>query len=176
LSVIDAEQPAPRALGPQFATWVRVLCAAVLTGALAGALWLWWAQPATWAVTQESITLDEGGSRSQFAVVVNFIAIGCVVSLLWGALVARKEPAWGWVVVPVTVAATLVAAVVAWRIGVDFGPGSVESQLPAKPGSTVTSPLKVDSVAPFLAWPIAGLVAVVATVALSGRRERTSPE
>lgn len=154
----------------------RLVCAAVVSGVGAGAVWLWWAEPASWSVTPEAISLDEGGSQSQFAVIVTFIAIGCVVSLVWGALIARRAEAWGWLVVPATVGVTVVAAVVAWRVGVDFGPSSLESQLPAEAGDSVTSPLTVDSVVPFLVWPIAGLVAVVTVIALAARREKTSPE
>jgi len=141
----------------------------LLLGVVAGLVWLWLAHPAEWEARNGGIVLTEAASRGQFSVVVVFVIVGVVASVLSGWLVARFLPGLGWLLTPVVVALTAVASVVAWRVGVELGPPSPASVPGTTVGDRLPSELAVDGVAPFLVWPIFGLVGVIGATWAAGR-------
>lgn len=146
----------------------------LLLGIASGLVWLWLAHPAEWEVRPTGLVLTEGASRDQFSVVVVFAIIGAVVSVVWASVATLVLEDIGWVVTPVVVVVSVLAAVVAWRVGVELGPPSPVSVTGVTVGDTVPSRLDVDGVAPFLVWPIFAVVGVV--LGTLGRRDRTLAE
>jgi hypothetical protein len=142
----------------------------LLLGVVAGLVWLWVADPADWEARSTGIVLTEGAARDQFSVVVAFAMIGAVVSLGWAWISAVVLEDIGWLITPVVVVASVLAGVIAWRVGVELGPPSPAGVTGVEVGDTIPSRLAVDGVAPFLVWPIFGLIGVV--VGLTGRGER----
>lgn len=136
----------------------------LLLGIAAGFVWLGLAHPSEWEAVQNGIVLNEAAAKGQFSVVVVFVLIGAGTSLVWGAVAAWVLDDLGWVVTPVVIALTLLAAVIAWRIGVELGPPDPVTVTGLSIGDRVPSELKVDGLAPFLVWPIFGLVGVVGTM------------
>jgi hypothetical protein len=133
----------------------------LLLGIVAGLVWVQLARPAEWEVRDNGIVLTEMASRGQFSVIVVFVAIGIVTSLLWSVVAARALPDLGWLLVPLVVVLTALAAVIAWRVGVELGPPPPASVAGLAVGDRVPAQLSVDGIAPFLVWPIFGLVGVI---------------
>jgi hypothetical protein len=77
----------------------------------------------------------------------------------------------GWLVIPLILVLTLLAAVIAWRIGVALGPPSPASVAGVSVGDRLPSKLGIDGLTPFLVWPIFGLVGVVGAT-WTGARSR----
>lgn len=176
--------PAPATTEPQHETppvsgrrLAVAAVVAVLAGVAAGLVWLRLAHPARWEGRDGGLVLTEAASRGQFSVVVVFVLIGVIVSVVGGWLVVRLVPDLGWLAVPVVVALTVLAAVVAWRVGVMLGPPDPSTVAGVKNGDRVPSELAVNGVAPFLVWPIFGLAGVIAGTWADGRRitERSAP-
>jgi hypothetical protein len=133
----------------------------LLLGIVAGLVWVQLARPARWEVRDNGIVLTEMASRGQFSVIVVFAAIGLVTSLLWSVVAARALPDLGWFLVPMVVVLTALAAVIAWRVGVELGPPPPASAGGLAVGDRVPAQLSVDGLAPFLVWPIFGLVGLI---------------
>lgn len=133
----------------------------LLLGVAAGVVWQWLAKPAEWEVRSDgSIVLTEIAARDQFGVIVVFVLAGIVASLIWGFATTVALRDLGWRLTPFVIIATIAAAVIAWQVGMALGPvGPKEAVNPAV-GDLLPSKLKIDSVAPFLAWPIFGVIGV----------------
>jgi hypothetical protein len=137
-------------------------------GAVAGYAWAQLAHPAEWEVrTGGSIVLTEAAARDQFTVIMVFIGIGAVGSLVWAWLASLALRDLGWWLTPVVIVATAAGAVVAWRLGISVGPDGPAAAVRPAVGDKLPSKLAVDGVAPFLAWPIGGLLGVVCGTWLS---------
>lgn len=144
--------------------------ATLLGGVAAGLVWLWLAHPARWEVRDGGIVLTEAASRGQFQVVVVFVLVGAVGSLVAGWGIVRLLPDAGWLLTPVAVLVTSLAALIAWRVGVELGPPSPATVRGVQAGETLPSRLAVDSVAAFLVWPIFGLLGVIGATWSADRR------
>lgn len=155
---------------------VAVLVAGVV-GVAAGLVWVWLAQPAQWEAREGRLVLTEAAARGQFSVVVVFVLIGVIASVVGGWLVVRLVPDLGWFAVPVVLVLSSLAALVAWRVGVALGPPDPGSVAGVTDGDRVPSRLMIDSVAPFVVWPIFGLAGVIGATWSDGRRisERSGP-
>lgn len=140
---------------------IVTVVAMLLLGVVGGLVWLWFAEPAEWEVRPQGIVLTEAASRGQFSVIVTFVTVGVVASIVWGLAAATQLRELGWLVTPVVIVATLVAAVIAWRIGVTLGPPEPASVTGAAQGEKLPAELAVDGIAPFLAWPIFGLLGML---------------
>jgi len=140
---------------------VTASLAMLLVGIAAGLLWIRLADPARWEVRDGGIVLTEAAARGQFSVVVVFVLIGLIASLIWGWVATWTLADLGWLLVPFVLVVTSVAAVVAWRVGVELGPPPPATVTGMSVGDRIPSQLAVDGLAAFLVWPIAGLVGVV---------------
>lgn len=151
----------------------------LLLGVVAALVWKAVAEPSAYVVTERGAVLTEQAIRGQFQVVAVFMLVGAVVSLVWGAVVAVAMRRLGWTLVPWFVVATLAAGVVAWRLGTWWGPSdpTASSVKGLAVGDEVPSALQVDSWTPFLAWPVAALLALFVVTYLIGLRSAArSPE
>ncbi|MCO7239314.1 hypothetical protein [Aeromicrobium sp. CnD17-E] len=150
----------------------------VLAGG-AAALWVALASPPQWEVTQQGVVLTEEASGAQVGVELLFVALGAAVGALWGLVAGFVLRRLGWVVVPLTVAATLAASVLTWRLGVELGPEGPLASRDLPIGTRIPAQLAVDSPASFVVWAIAGLVGVFVVTWAAGRRpdvsERSAP-
>lgn len=130
-------------------------------GVVGGLLWWWLAEPAEWEVTEQGIILTEDAARGQFAVVVTFVAVGAVLSLIWGWAAGRSLRELGWVLVPVLAVVAGAAAVIAWQVGLLLGPPDPRDVADPSLGDRLPSQLEVDAVAAFLVWPMFALLGLL---------------
>jgi hypothetical protein len=133
----------------------------LVLGVAAGLVWLWLAAPAEWEARDTGLVLTEAASKGQFSVIVTFVLIGAVASLMAGWAVGWRAHDLGWVLTPLVVVGTVAAAVVAWRVGVLLGPPDPTTATGVTVGDRVPAELEVDGIAPFLVWPIFGLLGLI---------------
>jgi hypothetical protein len=150
---------------------VIVVLGTLLTGVVGGLVWLWLARPAEWEGRNGGLVLTEAAARGQFAVVVVFVLVGVVASVVSGWATVRLLPGIGWLAVPLVVVLSTLAAIVAWRVGVELGPPDPSTVAGVADGDRVPARLAVDDVAPFLVWPIFGLAGVIGATWSDGRRD-----
>lgn len=148
--------------------------AMLLLGIAAGFVWLWLANPAEWEARAEGIVLTEAAAKGEFSVIVVFVLIGAVTSWLWAWATTVVLGDIGWVITPIVVVLSVLAAVIAWRVGVELGPPDPASVPGVEVGDTIPAQLAVDGVAPFLVWPIFALVGVV--LGTLGQRDRAADD
>jgi Na+/H+-dicarboxylate symporter len=142
--------------------------AMLLLGVATGAVWQWQANPAEWEVRADgSIVLTEIAARDQFGVIVVFVIVGAIVSLIWGFATTFALRDLGWRLTPIVILTTLVAAVIAWQVGVALGPEGPQAAVDPNVGDLLPSKLKIDSIPPFLAWPLFGMLGVVLSTWMS---------
>ena len=147
---------------------IALFAAMLVIGVLAGYVWAQLAHPAEWEVrTGGSIVLTEAAARDQFSVIAVFMAVGAIGSLAWAWLTTLVVRDLGWWLTPVVIVATAAAAVIAWRLGIMVGPDGPLAAVKPAVGTKLPSKLAVDGVAPFLVWPISGLLGVVGATWLS---------
>ncbi len=158
---------------------VALVVVLLVLAAGAAVLWVALASPPQWQVTQQGVVLTEEASGAQVGVELLFVALGAAVAVLWGLVAGFVLRRLGWVVVPLTVAATLAASVLTWRLGVLLGPDGPEAVRSPQLGDSISARLAVDSPASFVVWAIAGLVGVLVVTWAAGRRpdvsERSAP-
>lgn len=147
--------------------------AMLLLGVAAGFVWERLASPALWEVSERGLVMDEAASKGQFSVIVVFVATGAVASLVWGGFAAWALRDIGWIVTPFIIVVTLVASVIAWRLGVLLGPPDPSSVKGVPVGGHVPARLGVDGVSAFLVWPISGLTGFIGAMLLSNRLDES---
>ena len=143
----------------------------LVLGLAAGVVWQQLASPAEWEVRETGIVLTEAASTGSFSVIVMFVASGAVAALLLGCILAVTLRDLGWVTTPVVILMTLVAGAVAWRVGVLLGPPDPTTVRGLTVGDRVPSELAIDSVWPFLVWPIFGLVGLIGATLIGATRD-----
>lgn len=142
--------------------------AMLLLGVAAGVVWQWQANPAEWEVRSDgSIVLTEIAARDQFGVIVVFVIAGAIVSLIWGFATTYALRDLGWRLTPFVIVTTLAAAVIAWQLGVALGPEGPRAAVDPSVGDLLPSKLEIDSIPPFLAWPLFGMLGVVLSTWMS---------
>lgn len=154
--------------------WLVLISAAVL-GVAGGLAWWQLAEPGQWQMRDVGIALTEEASRGQFQVVVVFTLVGVIAALAWAVVLSLLAREAGWPLVVLLIIGAVLASLVAWQVGSTLGPPPPETVAGLEDGDTVPDELMVDSVAPFLAWPIAALVGVL-LVSWGRGRERSPYE
>ena len=152
---------------PVMKLWVSVV-AMLLLGVAVGLVWQWQAEPAEWLVRSDgSIVLTEVAARDQFGVIVVFVIAGAIASLIWGFATTLALRELGWRLTPFVILTTVVAAVVAWQVGMALGPEGPQAAVDPSVGDLLPSKLEIDSIPPFLAWPLFGMLGVVLSTWMS---------
>lgn len=159
---------------PSLGTFLKATAAILLLGIIAGLLWLWLANPAAFKVTDQGAILDEQASKGRFGVIVTFVLIGVVIAFLWGFFAGRVLHDRGWVMVPVFALLAIAAGLIAWKVGAILGPPDPATVKGAKLGDLIPQQLTIDTVAPFLVWPIFALIGQFLAVYLSSDRGHES--
>lgn len=134
----------------------------VLLGLLVGWLWSVLAHPPEFTVVRGNGVMDEVQAAHQFQMTVTFTWLSASAALIWGAVCSVRFSVTGWPQVVTTVAASTVAGVIAWRLGVLLGPPSPEGAIrSASVGDKIPTRLILDSHGILLVWPVVALVAFV---------------
>lgn len=137
-------------------------------GTASGFGWLLLANPAQWEVTSDGTVLTEEGAKGRFGVIVTYVVIGIVVAFVWGLVAGLKLRDIGWPLVPVFAFAAILAGVLAWRIGVAFGPPDPATVTGTAVGDKIPQRLAIDAFTPFLVWPIFALAGLFVAVYSTG--------
>ena len=143
----------------------------LVLGVVGGLVWLWLAEPAEWEVTASGIILTEEAARGQFGVLVMFVSVGAVVCFCWGLVAGHVLRELGWVLVPVFAVVAELAALIAWRVGVELGPTHPRDVADPSLGDRLPAPLEIDAVAPFLVWPMFALAGLLLAAWLDRRED-----
>lgn len=146
-------------------------------GALAGVVW--WALvdlPAYVVGTDGGAGISERGLSEFFAGDAWFCAIGLVVGVALGLVGWRQFRELGWVLVPLVVGASVLAALVCWFVGHQLGPTSFVQRLAAaKPGEAVPIELTLRAPASVLTWPFLAIIPVLLGSSLGEDDEEPKP-
>ncbi|HPU12730.1 MAG TPA: hypothetical protein PLQ19_02950 [Aeromicrobium sp.] len=134
-----------------------LLCFAA-AGVPAAVVWAWLAEPSLWVVSDGKLFLTEANAGGQFEVVVAFAAIGVVLSFVFGIITERLARPNQWQTVLALALVALAAAFICWQLGILLGPPAPSEVPGLESGDKVPAQLKVDAVAPFLAWPLGAVL------------------
>lgn len=140
---------------------VLLAVSSVVLGIVGGVVWSQLADPGRWEVRETGIVLTEEASRGQFSVIVVFTLVGAIAALVWAAVTTALSRSGGWPLVLLVVVGSAVAGLVAWQVGMVLGPPPPQTVSGLMLGDRVPDQLRVDGIAPFLVWPISGLVGVL---------------
>lgn len=155
-------------------SFVRWWAVALLLGLAAGLLWWAITDTATFTITKDGIDIRDDETRRQFGVIVNFVAIGAGLCLLFGFAVALFSDV-SWPAVPIVAVMSGAAAVVASLVGRILGPDKPTGRAPV--GVRLEDVLAVDAIAPFFAWAAFGVAGLLLGMWLfeHGPRESEAP-
>ena len=156
----------PRVPGPRRVV-VECLLAALVFGLLAGVAWYLLVPDVTVSVGDDGEPrLGTAAASGVFAYDAWFMVVGSISGLLLGAVLFTRHRRESVVAAVAVAVSGLVGSLVAWRVGVLLGPEPVEARATALDnGGTLTLDVGLEAYGVLLAWPIAGLVAVLAVSA-----------
>lgn len=154
---------------------LRVLGLALL-GLPAAAVWVWWAEPATWLVTGDgSLVMSETQAAWQFDAIGTFVVVGAGVGVLIGVLIGFLDRPFSWRSVVAGGLSSLAAALVCWIVGRTWGPDPSGAST-AEDGDLVPAELVVDSPIAFLVWPLCTLLVTTVVAQLIDDEPRVDAE
>jgi hypothetical protein len=161
----------------QIARAIVVTCVAfVVAGVLAAWLWAQWADPPTYQVLKASAIMGEEEAGRQFGVDVTYALIGLGFAVPLGFLAGWRWHRVGWPLVVGTAAASGLAAVVAWLLGVAWGPSDpANAWRSAQVGDQLPEQLAMHAKGLLLVWPIGGLAGLILAVLIFSRPSRPRP-
>src|SRR5690606_17744837 len=131
-----------------------------LLGLPAGLVWLLWAEPAQWLMTERGLVMTESLAVGQFDVVAKFTIIGVVVGFMIGATVSTLARSHGWWRVQIVMFSSLLAAALSGLVVRLFGPQDEHGVADIPLGELVPTQFPVDAWPAFLAWPLAAVFVV----------------
>ncbi|MEU0277335.1 DUF2567 domain-containing protein [Streptomyces sp. NPDC006195] len=163
--------------GPDMKTEVRqavvVMVAVAVLGLALGLLWLWLA-PRTPLISDETaVFLKDTEGEEAIAADGTFLLLALAFGAVSAVLVFLFRRRGGIALVAGLALGGLLGAVVAWRVGVWFGPEAdvVAHARAVGQGVTFAAPLQLNAKGALLAWPIAAMVVHLALTALFGPRD-----
>lgn len=146
---------------------LSVLLTTVLTGIAGAVVWSQLAEPARWTVADGGLQMGQEAVTAQFGVSLAFAAVGLGGGLLLGFLLGVLARPVGWPLVIIAAGAGAVATLIAWQLGMMWGPPDPSSVSGVTTGDTVPDELAVTIPAAFLAWSIAAIAGLLPGVALN---------
>ncbi len=170
----------PQRVGPSSRLVARLVAFALAcsgAGALAGVLWWWVVDLATYTLAASGrATTTERGLTRFFAGDAWFCVIGIMLGVGFGLLGWRLFRAAGWVLVPVVTLGALGAALACWAVGFQLGPGDFVARLAAAaPGDVVPIELTLRAWVSLMTWPFAAVVPVLLGASLGRDDEEPRP-
>lgn len=156
---------------------VVVTCLAYAAlGLLAAWLWVQLADPPAFHVFPDTVLMDEEEAGRQFGVDVTYAAIAGALAAPLGFVTGWRWHRVGWPQVVAVAVGASIAAVVAWRLGIVWGPDNPEEMLSlAQVGDDIPEKLDVHADGFLLAWPVAGLIGLIVAVLLFSRPSSPMP-
>jgi hypothetical protein len=150
-----------------------VLLACVVAGAVVGVVWEMLTPLPQFQVVGDRIRLPEAEDESAVAADGWFAVCAAVAGVVAAvAAFVRVREARLTVLAGLTLG-SLLAAVIAWRVGVAVGPGSVRAEAAGlSDGETFSGPLELSALGVLFIWPLA---AVITYFALAAGIDRSQP-
>lgn len=157
---------------------LSVLLTTVLTGIAGAVVWAQLAEPARWTVAGRGLQMGQEAVAAQFGVSLAFAVVGVGGGLLLGFLLGVLARPVGWPLVIIAAGAGAVATLIAWQLGMMWGPPDPSTVDGVTAGDTIPDELAVTFPAAFLAWSIAAIAGLLPGVALnpSARAEARAEE
>ena len=158
-----AERHGPRRPTPEQQRLLVQLLGALGVGIAAGVLWYLVADPPAYLVGDSgNATMGERDLAAVFTVDYWFAVIGALFGLLQGIWAWRWFGYRGWVVVPVVLACSCVAALVAWGVGEGLGPHGFDQRMAqARPGDRVVTDFRLQAHSALAMWPLGAILPVM---------------
>lgn len=152
---------------------VAYLAAATGAGALCGVLWWRVVDLPGYTVGPDgSASTGQRGLTQYVSADAWFTLIGLVAGAAVGWLAWRVFRTVGWPVVLLALVAALAAALSAWAVGHQLGPGPFAVRLgQAQPGEVVPVELTVRARAALLVWPFAAVLPILLASSLGNDDE-----
>lgn len=157
-----------RSLPPVVRVALGHLVLALIIGLLTGVLW-------NRIVSLPRYVLGDNGVASMterdlahfFTTDFWYSVIGLVVGVGLGVWTWWRSGRRGWVVVPLAVVASLVAALVCWWVGVAMDPANFDERLSAaSPGQSVPVDFTLEAVSAVALWPLGAVIPLMLASAL----------
>ncbi len=146
---------------------LSVLLTTVLTGVAGAVVWAQLAEPARWTAAGGGLQMGQEAVTAQFAVSLAFAVVGLGGGLLLGFLLGVLARPVGWPLVIIAAGAGAVATLIAWQLGMVWGPPDPSTVTGLATGDTVPDELAVTIPAAYLAWSIATIAGLLPGVALN---------
>ena len=146
---------------------LSVLLTTVLTGVAGAVIWVQVAEPARWTVADGGLQMGQEAVSAEFGVSLAFAVVGLGGGLLLGFLLGVLARPVGWPLVIVAAGAGAVATLVAWQLGMIWGPPDPSTVSGVTTGETVPDELAVTVPAAFLTWSIAAIAGLLPGLALN---------
>ncbi|MFI6940992.1 hypothetical protein ACIBI4_17090 [Streptomyces sp. NPDC050418] len=175
---VPPQGPAPAAdAGPGMAAELRdavlIVVGLALCGVILGVLWAWLAPHVPLVSDGKAVFLDDTEGEQAIGAEGTFILLALACGAVTGALVFLLRRHGGIPLVVALAVGGVLASVVAWRLGLVFGPGDdvVARAKEAGKGVPFDAPLELNAKGALIAWPIAALAVHLALTALFGPRD-----
>jgi len=162
--VVIEESPAQTLLPMAVGRAVLVcLGAIVVAGVLGGSFWHFLASPPAYIIGDDrGATITERGLSQVFAMDIWYVIISLVLAVALGVACWWLFRRLGWMGVLLTLAASLLAAVVCWQFGYLLGPNGFADRISqASPGDRVPMDLNLHTPLLVLVWPFAAGVPIL---------------
>lgn len=166
--------------GPPVRIVVRAVVVTCLAYAAAGVLaaWLWvqLADPPAFHVFPDAVLMDEEEAGRQFGVDLMYAGIAGALAVPLGFVTGWRWHRIGWPQVIAVAGGASIAAAIAWRLGIVWGPDDPEEMVPlAQVGDEIPERLDVHADGLLFTWPVAALIGLIAAVLLFSRPSRPLP-
>ncbi|MGK5640061.1 ABC transporter permease [Streptomyces sp. URMC 126] len=150
-----------------------VAAAVTVSGALFGLLWVWLAPHVPLISDGRAVFLKNSEGEQAIGADGTFALLGLGFGVVAAALVFLFRRAGGIAVVAALAAGSLLASVLAWRLGVWLGPSSDVAAHARAVGKGVVfdAPLRLGAKGMLLAFPIAAMAVHLALTAAFGPRD-----
>ncbi|WP_246430314.1 ABC transporter permease [Streptomyces rectiverticillatus] len=150
-----------------------VAAAVAVAGVLLGLLWVWLAPRVPLISDGKAVYLKNSEGEQAIGADSTFVLLALGFGALSGAVVFLLRRRGGLPLVIGLAAGSLVASVIAWRVGAALGPSTdvVAAARAAGRGVVFDAPLKLAAKGALLAWPLAAMAVHLVLTALFGPRD-----
>ncbi|MEW2525169.1 DUF2567 domain-containing protein [Streptomyces sp. NPDC047071] len=184
----QAPQASAHQPGPEADTWheeggpgmkreigqAAVIAAAVaVSGVLLGLLWLWLAPRVPLIADKQAVYLKDTEGEQAIGVDGTFTLLGLAFGFVSALVVFLLRRRGGIPLVVGLAAGALLGAVLAWKVGVWFGPDTdvVAHARSVGRGVVFDAPMELNAKGVLLAWPVAAMIVHLVLTALFGPRD-----
>ncbi|MGW4030924.1 ABC transporter permease [Streptomyces sp. NPDC004838] len=150
-----------------------VLVAMAVLGVALGLLWLWLAPRVPLVSDGKAVFLQDTEGEESIGADGTFALLGLAFGVVTAAAVFWFRRSGGIVLVAALALGGLLGSVLAWRVGLWFGPTNdvVAHAKAVGEGVTFDAPLKIKAYGVLLAWSLAAMAAHLSLTALFGPRD-----